>query len=259
MPPIYDLEGGEDDPKRWLVIEHGFGNKTGVYWILNLVSGKYYVGSASRTFRDRRNTHRSSLKRGVHETKHLQAAWNKYGPMAFVFEVLEECPPKACLDREQFWLDVLQAADPRLGYNTARIAGAAMLGKNHDEETRAKIGEASRERWKDLDYVAVMEKRKGQVRTPETCDNISSAKKGKKQTPEHREALRVARENSSKIARSKEFMRTEQGRAMISECSKLSWKDPVIRERRLRGMREAMEKKLLKQPNLFEGIGPCQE
>jgi hypothetical protein len=57
---------------------------------------------------------------GVHRNKYLQAAWNKYGGEAFVFEILEFT--NQLDEREQFWMDYMGCTDPEKGYNHCPIA-----------------------------------------------------------------------------------------------------------------------------------------
>jgi len=60
-----------------------------IYQITNMANGKYYIGS-SESFARREWQHKYALKRNAHKNPRLQAAWNKYGADAFVFEILEE-------------------------------------------------------------------------------------------------------------------------------------------------------------------------
>src|ERR1700744_5225889 len=96
---------------------------TGVYCIRNLVTGKRYVGSATRSFAKRWTVHKAVLNKGRHHSKHLQASWNKYGEARFSFEVLERCLPDNCIPREQYWIDSYNSADPNYGYNVSPTAG----------------------------------------------------------------------------------------------------------------------------------------
>lgn len=78
-------------------------NESGVYCVLIPDSQKIYVGSSIHV-RDRLSTHKSNLKRGKHDNKHLQRSYNKHGN-AFFF-ILEYC--NNLQSREQFWIDLLQ-------------------------------------------------------------------------------------------------------------------------------------------------------
>jgi group I intron endonuclease len=93
----------------------------GIYKIVNLINGKFYIGSASSKggFRKRWNEHRSGLKNGVHPNKHLQRAWVKYGEDNFRFEILEKLNDTSIiLEREQYYINTLQPQ-----YNICKIAG----------------------------------------------------------------------------------------------------------------------------------------
>ena len=110
---------------------------SGIYAITCLSNGKCYVGSAVN-LRGRFAQHMSQLGRGNHHGVRLQRAWAKYGPDAFLYEVLEVVPAKADLiAREQLHIDLLGAAG-EWGYNTAPSAGS-MAGFRMSVETRAKM------------------------------------------------------------------------------------------------------------------------
>lgn len=130
----------------------------GIYQILNKITGKYYIGSAIDV--DRRwREHQSHLRCNCHDNEHLQRSYNKYGPDAFAFSVLEEVGDSSQLiAREQHWIDSLDATEA--GYNICKIAGST-LGQRHDIETRRKISERKRNP------------------SEETRRRLSAAKKGK--------------------------------------------------------------------------------
>lgn len=51
---------------------------SGIYKILNIKNGKFYIGS-SNNIKVRWSQHKTLLKNNKHENKYLQNAWNKYG------------------------------------------------------------------------------------------------------------------------------------------------------------------------------------
>ena len=90
----------------------------GVYKIVNMTNGKLYVGS-SNNIQSRWGQHKRALNEGTHGNSYLQNAWNKYGPLSFSFEIVEECPPDLQFEREQFYLNSLNPFDQN-GYNIVR-------------------------------------------------------------------------------------------------------------------------------------------
>ena len=140
-------------------------DSSGVYQIRNLVNGKVYVGSA-KYIRQRWYVHANELKKNKHHSVLQQRAYNKYGKAAFVYEVLDTCPPvKDILEfYEQHYLDALRPWDPTRGYNILRLANSpggylvtdeirqkkslSMKGKQNSlgvfpaEETRARMSAA---------------------------------------------------------------------------------------------------------------------
>lgn len=96
----------------------------GVYKIYHLSDPeKIYVGSAAGIwkyggFSSRWRSHFSSLKLGNHANYKLNDIISKYGLDGLKFEILEVCPPEMCIEREQYWIDVL---NPYL--NIAKVAG----------------------------------------------------------------------------------------------------------------------------------------
>lgn len=118
--------------------------KTGVYQIINKISGKVYIGHAARYYPNkpascgfyrRWSEHIYDLNNSQHPNIHLQRAWIKYGEGAFEFSILEFVEQDKCKEREQFYLDNLSREER---YNISPIAGSS-LGREVTAETRAKI------------------------------------------------------------------------------------------------------------------------
>lgn len=111
--------------------------KNVIYKIRNIVNGKFYVGSTVDA-RVRFQSHKRRLKKGTHQSPHLQAAWDKYGEECFKFEVVEVVEdPANLLAAEQVWLDAHAGKD--YCYNWATDASAPMRGKKHTPEVVEKL------------------------------------------------------------------------------------------------------------------------
>jgi group I intron endonuclease len=110
----------------------------GIYLIRNRVDLRVYVGSAKDIAR-RWRQHTIALNRGNHPSKHLQAAWTKYGAASFEFVRLEKLfDLRDLIRREQFWIDQFQSQDRERGYNLSPKAGS-QLGYRFSEESLAKL------------------------------------------------------------------------------------------------------------------------
>jgi group I intron endonuclease len=67
--------------------------KSGIYAIRCLVNGKVYVGSAVNIV-SRWRVHKHHLTHHKHHSIHLQRVWDKHGPEAFSWEILEYVEPE---------------------------------------------------------------------------------------------------------------------------------------------------------------------
>lgn len=112
---------------------------TGIYKIKNIVTGKFYVGSAV-DIKERWRNHKSQLRHNKHHSIKLQRSYNKHGVDNFVYEIIEECFEDVIIKREQFYIDFCSAV--KNGYNCKSIAGSN-LGFKHSEETKNKIRKAN--------------------------------------------------------------------------------------------------------------------
>lgn len=141
-------------------------DRSGIYEILNSVNGKRYIGSAVN-IRKRWNEHRSHLKRGLHRSKALNRAWDKYGEESFAFRILLYCAKIDLIIYEQLAMDCFKPE-----YNISKIAGST-LGRRHSEETKAKIAA----------------KALGRKRSRESIERAAVKRRGVKLSPEHRAKL----------------------------------------------------------------------
>ncbi len=136
----------------------------GIYIITNLKDRKVYIGSAV-DIQGRFRAHKSLLRRNRHTNKHFQNAWNKDGEDFFIFEILEEVSRERLIEREVYYVDLYDSRNTDRGYNF--LFPDRRKGEfHHTEETKRKIGEAS----------------KYQVRSPvssETKEKIAKIRRGK--------------------------------------------------------------------------------
>jgi len=96
----------------------------GVFRVHNTAADKSFVG-ASNDLPSMLNRQRFQLTRGVHPNRALQDDWNRLGPEAFVFEILDTLSPSEQPDYdpsedlrvlEELWLVKLSPFGER-GYN----------------------------------------------------------------------------------------------------------------------------------------------
>lgn len=96
--------------------------KSGVYKLVNTITGKKYYGSSVNLMK-RKGNHFFDLRRGQHSNVNLQADFNEFGEAAFKFEIIASSPKgtiskEMLLKLEQALLDL-----PEEKYNIAPNAG----------------------------------------------------------------------------------------------------------------------------------------
>lgn len=177
---------------------------SGIYQIRNVETGKVYVGS-SNNIPNRWRWHKDALRRGVHHSRYLQNAWNKYGAEKFVFEEIQEVKNVLHLEAtEQTYLNYYQAGNNIRCYNICPTANSC-LGVKLTEEHKRKIGENSH--WKGK----------------------SGPMAGRKHTEEAKRKMSESRSGSRNGMFGKEGLRGEK-----SPRAKLTW--DIVREIRARAM-----------------------
>lgn len=177
-------------------------NLSAIYAWRNCVNGKKYVGSGIDAL-ERRNDHLYMLRRGRSHCPHLQAAWTKYGEDSFEWGLIEVvADPAKLIEREQFWMDMLQSYDRRFGYNARPMAGN-QLGLRHSDVSRAKISaskKGKKQNLSDEQRAAISARHKGRKRSPETGARISAANTGRKMSPEAIEKMAASHRGKPETA-----------------------------------------------------------
>lgn len=116
--------------------------KAGIYMWSHTQSGKRYIGSSGDLKRRFYSYFSTTYLESCNGRSHIYNALLKYGYSNFSLEILEYCEPSKCLEREQYYIDLLKPE-----YNILKLAGSclgnkARLGLKHSEETKKKMSEA---------------------------------------------------------------------------------------------------------------------
>lgn len=169
--------------------------KSGIYAITNTTNGKVYVGSAVN-ISARWREHLSQLRRGIHHSRYLQAAWVKHGEQAFSFSILQEVEKRESLiEEENRWIAYLDASKRTAGYNLCVTAGS-QLGMKHSDEARKRMSEAQKGRVKSVTHQeAINAALRGRKLSAEHRSKISSIQSGRRASEETRKKMREARAN----------------------------------------------------------------
>lgn len=111
--------------------------RSGIYFILNKISLKLYIGSATYLIR-RKSEHFSRLSKNIHHNEHLQRAYNFYGAEAFDFIIIELAPLDKLIELEKFYIAKHRSTEEEFGYNKCE-AGSGMHGRKHSEKSKELI------------------------------------------------------------------------------------------------------------------------
>lgn len=112
-------------------------NEPGIYEIYNTVNKKRYIGQSAR-LRTRILKHFNQLRHDIHQNKHLQSSWNKYGEDKFSYRILEYCKIDDLDERENYYISLYNSNKNEFGYNY-RIENTSNRGLKWSEEQREKM------------------------------------------------------------------------------------------------------------------------
>lgn len=171
------------------------------------VDCRMYIGG-SRNIKHRVHGHLSGLRLGKHENTVLQKFADEHGVAAIKYAVLEECPVEQLVEREQYYLDIMEPlfnqcplSDSQRGAKrtpeTVERIRISQLGKKcpgvseanrrrrgvkHTEDAKAKIGKANRGRPRPA-LAELNRSRRGKPLSPKHRANVS---RGSRQAWERR-------------------------------------------------------------------------
>jgi len=111
-------------------------SQSGIYRILNIVTGKCYIGSSVKISK-RFNHHNMMLCSDKHHSNKLQRSWNKHGKDNFTFNILLICERDNLIMYEQICIDAYDSY--KNGYNVAPKAGST-IDIPRTDEWRKNIG-----------------------------------------------------------------------------------------------------------------------
>lgn len=162
---------------------------TGIYKILNKITGKFYIGSAV-SIEARWRRHKHDLRNNKHQNIHLQRAWIKYWEIDFEFIIIKICDKENLIKHEQLYLDWLKPYNRDIGYNLTPTAGNSN-GVKHSEETRKRMSEAKKKMTKETKQL-MSQQRKGKKLSEEHKIKIAAGGKGRKFTQETKDKISKA-------------------------------------------------------------------
>ncbi len=119
---------------------------SGIYQIKSVIyPERIYIGSAV-DFRKRWREHKLDLRKGQHKNPILQNHVNKYGIGDLIFSITEECSRESLLDRERYYIKLLDPFFNILKDDITRptdLSGEKnpFYGKHHTDETKAILRE----------------------------------------------------------------------------------------------------------------------
>lgn len=218
---------------------------TGIYAIVNQVTGRRYIGRSAHCER-RWTEHRTALNARAHCNEELQREWIEFEAISFKFEILEHCDShEQCITREQWYLVNSVGL-----YNASSITGSGPKpGYTHRPESIEKMRQAQ----------------VGKPKSDAHRANISAARRGQS-SPKHDAALRgktASAETRRKMSAAHKRRHAERPFS-IETCAKLSaaltgrvitWGDkisaakagkkqsPAIIAARMAGMKAARERR----------------
>lgn len=200
----------------------------GIYIIMNLVNGKFYIGS-SCNIKNRWASHRTTLKTNTHLSKYLQRAYNKYGIENFRYEIVEICSIENLLNREQYWIDFHKTYIPKNGYNISPTAGNTN-GYKHTDGDKYKMKLIMKER---ISKMSKQEKKdtfgKGRKSKPISKEHLIKLRDGWKKADVPNNKIRIeACKISNTLLKSKPVLQYDKNGNFLNEFRSAKFASEIL-------------------------------
>ena len=179
-----------------------------IYFILNKLTGKYYVGQTVRTPEIRWKSHISDALIKRFKKNYFHSALRYYGVENFEVRTLFICYDRKTLNEsEVYFIDLFKANEPSFGYNGTSGGESPRM----TEETRAKMSLAGKGKKQSPEHIR---KRAaaitGKKRPSDVVDKSNRSRKGKKTKPHSqstKDKMRIAATNRRHTEGTREKMR----------------------------------------------------
>jgi len=166
--------------------EFNEGKICGVYVLVHVASGNWYIGSSDDLY-SRRANHESQLRRGVHYNHALQEAYNIHNQIDYI--CLHTPTRDIAFEIEEMIIQSHRASG--FLFNVADDVYSPNKGRVFSEETRRKISEARTGMTLSPDHVEKVRLANiGKKRTPEFCEQMRQLNIGRERTPVQLETMR---------------------------------------------------------------------
>jgi len=191
-------------------------DKPGVYFIINMVNYKFYIGS-TKSFQKRNWSYRTDLVNGKCHNIILQRVYDKGSELMMVPVVL-------CDDYECVELNLIEILKP--AYNL-KVAVSGRYSYTHTDEARAKIGNANRGKVvtdQTRRLMSEVRSARGTSDIEREARRVSALKRWA--DPEQRAALIEAQKEGRAKAGPRKYpgrKLTDEHRAKLSEAAKRRW------------------------------------
>ena len=125
-----------------------------VYKATNLINNKIYIGQTINSLDYRMNQHFRESRCEKKKNTYFHNAINKYGESSFEFVVIDSADSIDELnEKERYWIAFYDSNNKTNGYN---LDTGGTNGGKKSETTRKKIGETTKEKWKNPDMASKM-------------------------------------------------------------------------------------------------------